>query len=335
MKILLFADTHLGFDYPIRPRIERRRRGLDFFNNYQTILDTAVSENVDVLLHGGDVFFRSKIPSLIIEKAYQPLLKVLDQGIDLFLVPGNHERSRLPQSPLFHHPGLHLFDRPRTFIVDRGNSRIAFGGVPNIRSNVAGNIEGAIAASCLLDTKAQWRVLCLHQSIENAVVGVQNYKFRKGPDVIGLNQFPVDIDLVVSGHIHRQQVLRSSTGTPIIYPGSIERTSFAERLEKKGFYMINLSETGVEIDFRPLPCRPMIELSLNSSMVDEASLLKDLQSRIHELSNDAIVRIKCNSESHLGALKIAKVRDLFPVSMNIEVAPPLSTRAHQPLAYYT
>ena len=60
MKILLFADTHLGFDYPIRPRIERRRRGLDFFNNYQTILDTAVTENVDVLLHGGDVFLDLK-----------------------------------------------------------------------------------------------------------------------------------------------------------------------------------------------------------------------------------------------------------------------------------
>ena len=31
--MILLADTHLGFDYPIRPRSERRRRGEDFFNN--------------------------------------------------------------------------------------------------------------------------------------------------------------------------------------------------------------------------------------------------------------------------------------------------------------
>ena len=38
MKILFFSDTHLGFDYPIRPRIVRRRRGQDFFNNFERVL---------------------------------------------------------------------------------------------------------------------------------------------------------------------------------------------------------------------------------------------------------------------------------------------------------
>ena len=33
IRILLIADTHLGFDLPFRPRIKRRRRGLDFFAN--------------------------------------------------------------------------------------------------------------------------------------------------------------------------------------------------------------------------------------------------------------------------------------------------------------
>jgi DNA repair exonuclease SbcCD nuclease subunit len=31
IKVLLLADTHLGFDLPSRPRSERRRRGPDFF----------------------------------------------------------------------------------------------------------------------------------------------------------------------------------------------------------------------------------------------------------------------------------------------------------------
>ncbi|NQV29640.1 MAG: metallophosphoesterase [Candidatus Marinimicrobia bacterium] len=333
MKILLFADTHLGFDYPIRPRIERRRRGTDFFQNYQHILDTALTEKVDVLLHGGDVFFRSKIPSLIVEKAYEPLLKVLDQGIDIFLVPGNHERSRLPHTPLFHHPKLHLFDRPRTFTVERSNSRIAFGGIPNIRHDVADSFAGAVHSSGIMEVSAEQKLLCLHQSIENAVVGVQNYKFRKGPDVIGLDQFPAGMDLIVSGHIHRQQILTSLSGTPIIYPGSIERTSFAERLESKGYYMIEISEARIDIEFRPLSCRPMIEWLLNSCTVDESSFLQQVASRVTELPEDAILRIKCTSEGQQDLLKIAKVRTLFPTSINVEIAPFSTTRAYHPVGY--
>ena len=31
IRVLLLADTHLGFDLPSKPRVERRRRGPDFF----------------------------------------------------------------------------------------------------------------------------------------------------------------------------------------------------------------------------------------------------------------------------------------------------------------
>jgi hypothetical protein len=35
IRILLIADTHLGFDLPFRPRINRRRKGPDFFANFE------------------------------------------------------------------------------------------------------------------------------------------------------------------------------------------------------------------------------------------------------------------------------------------------------------
>jgi hypothetical protein len=38
IPILLLADTHLGFDLPFRPRIKRRRRGPDFFANFERAL---------------------------------------------------------------------------------------------------------------------------------------------------------------------------------------------------------------------------------------------------------------------------------------------------------
>ena len=65
IRILLLADSHLGFDLPARPRIARRRRGHDFQANYATALEPALAGEVDVVVHGGDVFLRSRVaPSL-------------------------------------------------------------------------------------------------------------------------------------------------------------------------------------------------------------------------------------------------------------------------------
>ena len=41
IRILFLADTHLGFDLAFRPRIERRRRGPEFFANFERALQPA------------------------------------------------------------------------------------------------------------------------------------------------------------------------------------------------------------------------------------------------------------------------------------------------------
>ena len=53
-RILLLADTHLGFDAPLRPRVERRRRGDDFFRNTRLALEPALRGEVDLVLTGAD-----------------------------------------------------------------------------------------------------------------------------------------------------------------------------------------------------------------------------------------------------------------------------------------
>ncbi|MBC8376582.1 MAG: metallophosphoesterase [FCB group bacterium] len=333
IKVLFFADSHLGFDFPIRPRIHRRRRGWDFFKNYQLILDTAVEEGVDALVHGGDVFFRSKIPLPIIQKAYEPLLPVLEHGIHMFFVPGNHERSRLPASPVFHHNNFHLFDRPRSFSFDLNGLKTTWGGFPNIRHQVQKEFPNHLDLIGFEKESEALKILCMHQSIEDAVVGAQNYTFRKGPDVVGRDQFPDYLNLVLSGHIHRQQILRSRTGTPLIYSGSIERTSFAERLETKGFFILNLSKDDINWEFRPLPARPMHEMVLASNILDRQNLVRYILDQSEKIPDDAIFRIRSGDEKQLEILKIADLRNVLPESMNIELLPPVGKTRYTWSAY--
>ena len=106
VKILFVADTHLGIDWPARPRVQRRRRGDDFFGNYLEVIETAKREEVHVLLHGGDLFYRSRVGQWLVARVFEPLLELADAGISVLIVPGNHERSRIPLSLFASHPGV-------------------------------------------------------------------------------------------------------------------------------------------------------------------------------------------------------------------------------------
>jgi DNA repair exonuclease SbcCD nuclease subunit len=55
IRILFLADPHPGFDLPIRLRIQRRRRGPEFFANFKRALQPAVKGRVDCVVHGGDL----------------------------------------------------------------------------------------------------------------------------------------------------------------------------------------------------------------------------------------------------------------------------------------
>lgn len=333
IKALFFADSHLGFDFPVHPRISRNRRGIDFFNNYNVILETARAEQVDVLIHGGDVFFRSKIPLPIIQKTYEPLLPLLESGMHMLFVPGNHERSKLPATPLFHHPNFHLFDQPKKIVMKINGTRVIWGGFPNVRQDIQDVFPKFVNDVGFDDGPQGLRILCMHQAVQHAVVGAQNYTFRKGSDVIGLDQIPDSLDLILSGHIHRHQILRTKQGTPILYPGSIERTSFAERFETKGFMLLHLSESSVDWEFRALSTRTMHEVVLAADLTTTQDMVYAVLKSVETLSPDIILKVRTTTTQQLAHLKIAELRKLLPETMHITVAPPYQNRITQWSAY--
>jgi DNA repair exonuclease SbcCD nuclease subunit len=170
VRVLFLSDTHLGLDWPTRPRVVRRRRGDDFFQNFERALETARTGEVDVVVHGGDLLYRSCVPAWLAEAALAPLKRLASSGVPVLLVPGNHERGRLPYPLLAVHERLHVFDRPRSVVLEARGVRAAFIGFPytyDIRRRFP---ELIAAASC--DTLvADVRVLCLHQCIEGATCG--------------------------------------------------------------------------------------------------------------------------------------------------------------------
>lgn len=262
MRVVFLSDTHLGFDLPVRPRVERERRGEDFFANLDRVLAFATDTRADLVLHGGDLFFRSRVPPPIVDRVYQRLARFADGGISLGVIAGNHERSALPPSLLLRHPGIHVFHRPSTHLFELASGRLAVTGVPFTGDQ--GLFLAAAHDAPALEGDAH--LLLAHEAFEGATVGPADFVFRNRKDTVPLAALPERFDAVLSGHIHRRQVLWRTRGDrtrqPVIFCGSVERTSFAEKDETKGFVVLELGARAQErgrLRFCDLPARPMLE----------------------------------------------------------------------------
>ncbi len=331
VRVLLLADTHLGFDLPVRPRVDRRRRGPDFFVNTRLALEPALRGEVDLVVHGGDLLFRSKVSPGLVAAALEPLLEVADRGVPVFLVPGNHERSALPYPLLASHADLHVFDRPRTVVVNVRDARVAISGFPCERDGIQSRFADLVRATGWHEHDADIRLMCLHQTVEGAQV--QNYTFRGGADVIRGRDIPGEFAAVLSGHIHRSQVLeRDLSGrtlaAPVFYPGSVERTSFAERHEAKGFFTMTVApEAGrggrvVDHDFHELPARPMFSVAIDPAGLDAAALSRRLADELSGLAPDAVAQVRIDGDLAPGAeavFRAGHVRGLHPPTMTVEI----------------
>jgi DNA repair protein SbcD/Mre11 len=292
VRVLFVSDTHIGLDWPTRPRVVRRRRGDDFFQNFERALEPARAGDVDVVVHGGDLLYRNRVPAWLAETALAPLKRLASSGVPVLLVPGSHERGRIPYPLLAAHEGLHVFDRPRSVVLDAGGVRVAFIGFP-YSDNIRRRFPQVLAAARSQNTTADVRVVCLHHCVEGATCGPGNFTFRFGGDVIRTADLPRDVAVTLSGHIHRHQVLRPSGRPPVIYAGSVERTSFAEAPETKGFVVLQLTQSGLDsFEFRPLPARPMVARIVHFDDAEPMEAHARVAAAIDSTPHDAVVHLR-------------------------------------------
>jgi DNA repair exonuclease SbcCD nuclease subunit len=180
-------------------------------------------------------------------------------------------------------------------------------------------------------TQADIKLLCMHQIVEGSKVGPGDYTFKNNTDVINPDDIPGGFAAVLSGHIHRYQVLRvgvngSPLSAPVVYPGSVERTSFAERYEKKGYTILEVSPSEMcggiinRLSFIELPTRPMYTLELNADDLGSGSMESELTGMLSALDPDSVVRVKIagkNKFAFRSILHAEFLRSIAPQSMNI------------------
>lgn len=244
MEILHVTDTHLGLRRYVRGGPPGWSRAADHLDGFRRALGPALAGEVDLVVHSGDLFDRSRPPAEAVLAA-GALLTEVGRQVPVVLLPGNHDRHGL----LRHFPrppsGVHVVDAPERLRV----AGVSLALVPFRRdaehwADDAGRAWGGGAD-----------LLVAHQAFHGA--WAPGITFHEGAqrDTVGVRHLPPGVRHVLCGHLHPRQVVRVGEAE-VVQPGSTERTSFVERDQVKGYCRWTLDRR-VTWRFVDLPTRPM------------------------------------------------------------------------------
>ena len=332
IKVLHFADTHIDIaSYGKRdPESGLPFRVLDFLTALDTIIDTAITEKVDLVLFAGDAYKdRTPVPTYQREWGKR-IMRLSEAGIPTLLLVGNHDLSptqgrahALQEFRTLQVSHIRVIDRP-VFIPagEFENLPIQIMAIPWVSRSIFTASEQtseqktekitqtmeeqilALMEGWLERVDAETPSLFLaHASVQGAMYGDERAVMLGGDFVLPAGIFKDGrLDYVALGHIHKSQNLNENAHPPIIYPGSIERVNFGEIKDDKFFVIASIEKGHTDLDWRKLNGRKFLdcEIVLNPEEEIPPQILKALP-KGDQIKN-AIIRVRIHYPKHLESM---------------------------------
>ena len=288
--ILHFADAHIDMTNYGRhdPQSGLPMRVMDFLKSLDTIVDTAIEENVDMVLFAGDAY-KDRTPAPTFQREWgRRIMRLSRAGIPTLLLVGNHDLSpalgrahALDPFDTLEVPHIKVLDKPAFLRPDDLEGLpLQVMALPWIsRSGMMAQLGvSASDTTRLYETLGErlfelvegWleaadpslpTILTAHCSIQCAVYGGERTVMLGGDLVLpGSMMRDPRLDYVALGHIHKPQDLNEGAHPPVIYPGSIERVDFGEAEDEKFFVIAHVERGQTQVEWRRLEdIRPFID----------------------------------------------------------------------------
>lgn len=224
-RLLHVADLHLGWtprDLPgdVAAEVGCRRDAL-----LGQAVDLALTERVDLVIVAGDLFETYRPAAGVVAEAMRQLRRLVDAGIELLTVPGNHDELSYARSVYRVEgagwPGV-LVTRPDPGPV----ARFRFGDAVVHVTSLA-YVGGVTPADAPLrsfprEPGADVHVAAFHGTLVGAGA-------RPGGPFAGSRSLPLDqralaaagFDYVALGHLHVPQEVALGSGGVAVYPGCV------------------------------------------------------------------------------------------------------------------
>ena len=296
MKILHFADAHIDMANYGRhdPGSGLPMRVMDFLKSLDVIVETAISEEVELVIFAGDAY-KDRNPAPTFQREWgKRIMRLSHAGIPTILLVGNHDLSpalgrahALNEFDTLEVPQVWVVDKPRFLGPDDlGGLGVQIIALPWISRSgmmayhdIRGEDQDSINKNLeerLTEIVDGWikdadsalpLILAAHASVQGAFYGGERTVMLGGDLVFSgsLVRNP-KLDYVALGHIHKPQNLTSDKKSarndppPVVYPGSIERVDFGEAQDDKFFVIAEVRAGKAEVIWRKLKTiRPFID----------------------------------------------------------------------------
>ncbi len=264
-RVIHTGDTHVGYQQYHSP--ERRA---DFRRAFDAVVDDAIEENVDAVVHAGDLFHdrRPELPDLM--GVLSALRRLDDAGIPFLAVVGNHEATRTGEwLDLFEGTGLatRLSENPVTI----GDT--AFYGLDWVPESRRDDLEYEFE-----DHDADHAALVSHGLFTP-------FDFGEWDTETVLEEANVAFDAMLLGDNHAADSAEVA-GTWVTYCGSTERASASEE-DARGYNLVSF-DNGVDIRRRSLDTRPFAFVSVDLAEGEGVERVRE-QVRQHDLTDGVCI----------------------------------------------
>lgn len=267
-KFLICMDTHI------------KDSNVDLIEIlFDQIIEVCKKNNIKTILHGGDIFNSRTAQSLNVLRCFNNILnKLQDNGLNLWAIPGNHDKANLEDTFSFlnvfgSHSSFQLLEREHS--VEELSDRMIFHFLPYFKEN--GSYLERLS-NIKVDSKKK-NVLITHI----AVSGVKNNDGSVVNNNVKSELFK-QFDKVYVAHYHNKQKVSDN----IEYLGSLYPANYGED-NQKGIHIV---DEDMNLEFIKLDFPEYYHYKFKTSDI------KDIRRKLKEIDQKHNIRftIKGNEE---------------------------------------
>ncbi|MEM3209386.1 MAG: DNA double-strand break repair protein Mre11 [Saccharolobus sp.] len=274
MLILHISDTHLG-----KRQYSLSEREKDIYNVFSQLIDIAIKEHVDAVIHSGDLFDEYNPSNNALVYAIQGLKKLKDANIPFLSIPGDHDTPKrkgvlYPQRTLSEVDLIRMLDYQKPFVLNN----LEIYGIPHIPTVAKTELKKILLS---LKPKTKKSILLMHQGIKEIL------PYESAWQIDSVGDLPDGFGYYALGHFHTRWKLERGDGSIVAIAGSpdIMREEEIDGYNKygKGAYLIDFSKELPKLQEINLDIRPQKVVT-----IDTKNLSADIQKLKNELKNEKV-----------------------------------------------
>jgi DNA repair exonuclease SbcCD nuclease subunit len=293
-KIGFFADTHIGYAAKCRTHssgINMRNR--DGMLGFRETVDQMLAANIDVAVHGGDLYHRSHPAIAEIAFARRQLERLSDAGIPSYIDTGNHDfandKGKSPATAAIHDPSRNIHAVIEPYKI--------FSPVDGLNIHMISHL-GLISTERIIPepTDGEVNIFTTHGAAQ--VPGHEVFACLDSPGeaVIGYDVLTLPWSASLLGHYHGMGPLPGFDAGGLgqaWYAGSLLRRGFSDPEGGRGWLLATINDDGtVTIERQYVKQRAQFDLDfIDASGLTGAEVEEKIRMNIASVdTHEAIIR---------------------------------------------